>query len=280
VLFQCTHHHEIHDNLHNLENSIKSQEFKNFITQHAECSNINILPVLVKRKVTIKCNECRFVTNVITTNNIDRVRREILNCTTSSSNALNRAIPNHKTCQKHCQICPLIWKNDAVSDCKKTHYRLMSFNCQLKGVIYVIHCRKCNNNYVGMTTNKVKNRLASHLSNIANRKSTSVAKHFNSAGHVKTDIQVGIIDTAHNTIDLKLKEAHWIRTLQTIQNDINKKNEANSQIDYQLSAAATHFRHSKSCFPYLTDQILEITTLNLNSYKRIMIPKRRRPTRK
>jgi hypothetical protein len=117
--------------------------------------------------------------------------------------------------------------------------------------------------------------MAGHLASILNRKNTSIARHFNSQGHSTCDFKVAIMDHTLSKADLQIREAHWITQLQCVYLGINEKEEANYHLDYQVILLSRHFRHSKSCMPYLTHQIQNMKTMDLKIYKRIPLKKRK-----
>ena len=280
VLFQCDQHHEIHDSFKSINESIGSPQFKEFIAKHITCESINILPIDVTSEITVKCNQCIYSNKIITSKRTDRIKRELLTITNSKHQALNRPIPTHKNCGKKCITCQHTWKATSITSPQGINYRLKNFNCQLQNAIYIIHCQQCEMNYVGLTSNKLKCRISNHLSNIKNRKNTSIAKHFNSPSHSLNHLKIAIIDCSQNYQDLQIQEALWIYTLRTATAGINEKEEFHHQIDYESQLISQHFQHSIDCLPYFKEKITEVRTAHLSHYKRIMLPpkKRRRRT--
>ena len=70
-----------------------------------------------------------------------------------------------------------------------------TFTCNSSNIIYLISCKKCQFQYVGMTTQSLKNRFYNHKSYINNPKSnTLLSTHFNSFNHSFEDVSVQIID--------------------------------------------------------------------------------------
>jgi hypothetical protein len=122
--------------------------------------------------------------------------------------------------------------------------------------------------------------MSNHLSAINTWKDTSVAKHFMSHGHcVEEHFKIGIIDhTRGNIAHLKIREGFWIYTLQAVTKGINEKEEANQIMDYQILNHSKHFRHSKTCAPYLKFNLTAMMTDHLKAYKRTIIKPCRRIT--
>lgn len=97
-----------------------------------------------------------------------------------------------------------------------------SFCCDSSNLIYLITCRKCQKQYVGLTTKQLNVRINHHRTNIINKKQIYLCVHFNFPDHSIQDISVQAIDTiSHNTPnplqDLQKLEKYWIHTLKTIQ---------------------------------------------------------------
>lgn len=55
--------------------------------------------------------------------------------------------------------------------------------CQSTNIVYLIECKRCEEQYIGETSKSLKIRLGNHLSNIRCFKDTSVAEHFNQFDH-------------------------------------------------------------------------------------------------
>ena len=267
VLFTCPHHELLQDEFNNLEEATNSLAYTNFNLAHSHCGKCNLIPVQATHQVSIKCNECRFRANISTTKRKKDIECQLLNTCTCTRDALLRHPPTHDQCG--CNICKLVWQVESVRDHKGTTYRLLPFNCNKGNVIYIIHCSLCNSNYVGLTTNPIKQRMFNHLHNIKNWKNTSVAQHFMTAGHnIEDHFKVAIIDSSKVLIDLKLREGVWMHVLNTVSDGINLRDEMRRNMDYQSIIYAQHFKHSRTCLPYFTHRIQQITTLDLKPYKR------------
>jgi hypothetical protein len=48
---------------------------------------------------------------------------------------------------------------------------------------------------------------------------------------------------------------------------------------YRITALARHFHHSRTCAPYLTSNLMDVRTLNLNQYRRVMLNPKCPPVR-
>ena len=98
--------------------------------------------------------------------------------------------------------------------------------CKSENVIYLISCNKCKVQYVGLTTQEIKNRFSQHKSKIKhNSLNTFLCNHFNSKDHSYLDCNVQIIDYLENTSQLdkiaivkqlSQMENYWIKTLNSV----------------------------------------------------------------
>ena len=131
-------------------------------------------------------------------------------------------------CSK-CNFCRNHWKqtsrfNSLITGCNfkvpvKGHATRLT--CNSKNVIYLITCNKCEAQYVGLTSQKIKERIGQHIRHIKkNDLSTYLVRHFNNNDHDISDIRVNIIDyitdnkeSSHELMDL---ENYWIRTLNSV----------------------------------------------------------------
>jgi hypothetical protein len=182
-LFTCGTHDEMHDTSNSLTEAIESDEFLTFCYQHSTCGKINIIPIQAEFKILVKCTECTFKQQILSTKRVRRIECEIFNAVDTNRKALLREKPIHKLCSPKCKICTHLLPASTVTDERGTNYRLLPFNCKARNAIYVIVCTLCDKYYVGMTSTMLKQRISNHLSAIRNAKQTSTAKHFNSGAH-------------------------------------------------------------------------------------------------
>ena len=77
-------------------------------------------------------------------------------------------------------------KNHFTSTKTKTTYPIRhSFTCQSTNLIYLITCKKCNKQYVGLTTSKLNVRINHHRLNIINKKAIYI---YNNTSTLKTTL--------------------------------------------------------------------------------------------
>ena len=97
-----------------------------------------------------------------------------------------------------------------------------NFNCTSRNLIYLITCKKCHKQYVGLTTTQLNIRINHHRSNTLNHKRIYLCVHFNFPDHSLKDLSVQAIDTVPPNCQNSLKElqkleAYWIQALKTLQ---------------------------------------------------------------
>ena len=105
--------------------------------------------------------------------------------------------------------------------------------------MYGIQCQKCDKIvYVGKTERTVAERIKEHLADVRHKREKAVSFHFNSADHEITDFNLVIIEKcrAKSTFYRKVREVHWIETLNTVApSGLNKKTQLNIPWpDYQV----------------------------------------------
>ena len=97
-----------------------------------------------------------------------------------------------------------------------------NFSCISRNLIYLITCKKCHKQYVGLTTTQLNIRINHHRSNILNHKHIYLCVHFNFPDHSLEDLSVQAIDRVpddcQNYLDeLQKLEVYWIQVLKTLQ---------------------------------------------------------------
>ena len=144
------------------------------------------------------------------------------------------------TCNKtRCDLCKNFLVNSQTflsAQTGKTYSVRQKLSCNSANVIYLVHCKKCNLQYVGSTTtNRV--RFRNHKSSMkTNKKTCEVASHFNRTPHVLSDFTFQCIDqiqnsTSENTENLLItKEAYWSAQLFSLSPfGLNKRQEFHSK---------------------------------------------------
>ena len=89
--------------------------------------------------------------------------------------------------------------------------------CLSSNVIYLITCRKCQQQYVGETKRALKTCLLEHCGDTIHNRDKPVGRHFNKNGHSAADITIMAIDRPKAT-DYHLRlalDTSWIQKLKT-----------------------------------------------------------------
>ena len=112
--------------------------------------------------------------------------------------------------------CPLVDSNSTsgvfVSNASGT--------CTSENVVYVIECKKCGRQYIGETTQSLRQRFTQHRNNIiCGKNKTPLVRHFNSPGHSISDVSIKVLEKFDNDDAVKNNLLHfellWIKALNT-----------------------------------------------------------------
>ena len=96
-----------------------------------------------------------------------------------------------------------------------------SMTCTSENVVYLITYNKCGIQYVGETSQKLRNRLNNHRSSLKRLPNLYLYHHFSSDGHTVDDISIMPIEEIEhsdgaNVTSLRLeREDYWCRELCT-----------------------------------------------------------------
>ena len=106
--------------------------------------------------------------------------------------------PQKLTKCKSCNLCKFYLLDSPVFQ-SNTTFKSFTFSniepslsvCQYKNLIYLISCKKCSLQYVGLTTQTFRDRFNAHKSSIENNSlNTILCNHFNSNGHNISDLKI------------------------------------------------------------------------------------------
>ena len=92
-----------------------------------------------------------------------------------------------------------------------------SMNCVSENIVYLITCKRCGVQYVGETSQKLRNRLKNHRSSLKRLTSLYLYHHFSSDGLTVDNIAIMPIEeitpvNGVNVTSLRLKrEDYWCR---------------------------------------------------------------------
>ena len=136
----------------------------------------------------------------------------------------------HK-CNKNGRGCPMCFFVLEVRMMKATATRVIihikgELNCQTKGIIYCITCKRCMMQYIGTSKHSAQTRLSQHAGYIRNKNlSQPTGKHFNTRGHSLTDLSFVILERvmSDDVLLREERESHYIRTFNTKYKGLNIK---------------------------------------------------------
>lgn len=147
----------------------------------------------------------------------DRSNIALLQVLSSQSNTVKYEVTRCST--PRCKCCTAIVCDSSYSDFNNstTFYIEQNFNCNSHDIIYVIHCNKCNIQYVGQSSRKLKERLNNHRSDIICKKNTAIALHFNLPQHSVNNLRIMPISSLStlNTAERSKKELFFMKLLDT-----------------------------------------------------------------
>lgn len=128
--------------------------------------------------------------------------------------------------KRRCECC-LYFKpaSDFSSKHTLTEFTITGrLTCESANIVYLIECKKCEEQYVGETSRSLKTRLGNHVSNIRGYKDTAVAEHFNQIDHDgNLDLEITPIlqiqdqgSKVKNMLTRRKYETFFIRKLDTM----------------------------------------------------------------
>jgi len=127
-----------------------------------------------------------------------------------------------KRCGSNCLCCPLLNSSSTIDSItmNRSYFPIsadgIELNCVTKNVIYVVTCKKCELQYVGQTSRRLKDRALEHrLSIIKKSLNTYMVQHFTSSEHSVYDFSIQIAEIVDKTHEIADRELFWIRLLNT-----------------------------------------------------------------
>ena len=138
-----------------------------------------------------------------------------------------RELKGMKKCGKSCPTCPYVYKTKEIKIHNKKSWRIdKNVSCESYNIIYLLHCTKCGQNYIGTTGRQLKLRLAEHRGYIINQvTSKSTGAHWNLSGHSLDHLKVSVLEQVKsNDEDYRLeREKYFIRKFNTFNEGINRE---------------------------------------------------------
>ena len=97
-----------------------------------------------------------------------------------------------------------------------------NITCSSYNIIYLITCNKCYLQYVGKSSNQIRNRMNQHRYDIIDKTNT-LGEHFSSRGHSLSDFHfIAIEQVFGDEFIVGERERYWINKLKAIQHGLNK----------------------------------------------------------
>ena len=105
----------------------------------------------------------------------------------------------HSFCNHiQCRYCPLLNKTGTITSSvtDKEHKTMKNISCRSSNLIYAITCTKCNKQYVGQTSLRIKDRFVHHFRDISiNNTEKTVGRHFSQRNHRGTnDMSITVLE--------------------------------------------------------------------------------------
>ena len=149
-----------------------------------------------------------------------------------------------KKCNKiRCKTCEYIEETNQIHDRNNCPIALKDqLNCQSRNIIYRIQCSNCKISYIGATSQKLKDRINQHRSDIKRKQEKVIAIHFNEHCPNMTFFKVTPIEKVFRAVPetytwrgieercdqylLLKREQFWIKKLKTLEPfGLNKREE-------------------------------------------------------
>ena len=139
-----------------------------------------------------------------------------------------RKIPGMRKCNKNCKICPYVNSCKLVKSTytSKVVHLAREYHCQTKNLVYLVHCTKCNDQYIGETKKTLEDRFNQHLGYVDHRDfRQATGRHFNLPGHQKSHMSITVLESI-NTDDQayrKRRESEYIQQFNLKYKGMNRR---------------------------------------------------------
>ncbi len=182
----------------------------------------------------------KLMTDFIT--KLDKKGENPVKTSSSPPNLSEKNYDNHKKCHtfvkkaqrgfnfcnnNKCRFCPLLNKSGII-ECtfsNENFSTMKNVSCRSSNLIYCITCTVCHKQYVGQTSNRLRDRFQGHFSDIIrDDPDKSIPVHFNSNNHTGVkNMNITILEfikkppKSLQAISIRLKrEKHWTHLLHTL----------------------------------------------------------------
>ena len=126
----------------------------------------------------------------------------------------------------HFPICPYVQTGKSIKATftKEVVTLSKSFDCKTTNIVYIVGCKKCNNQYIGQTYKSLEDRFKQHLGYVVNN-TQATGQHFNSPGHNSSHMTISVLEKVHQISKLhrEQRESHWIERFNLKYKGMNKK---------------------------------------------------------
>ena len=140
----------------------------------------------------------------------------------------SREVKGMVKCGKSCPACPYIHSGREIKINQRETWKInRKVSCDTFNCVYLIHCEKCGQNYIGETGRLLKNRFSDHRGYITNQVlSVSTGNHFNLPGHSLAHVKVTILEQVKKTDIMyrKEREKYFINKFNTFHEGLNREN--------------------------------------------------------
>ena len=135
------------------------------------------------------------------------VKSKLLTIPGTGSSTVPTVPPGLVPCKRpRCKTCNVVSPTAKINGPKITWEIRGSFSCTTTDCIYAIHCKLCNQLYIGETKRRLADRTTEHLRSITlNTPGLPVAQHFNQPNHSVNNFEVCIVTSGFSS-DVARKE--------------------------------------------------------------------------
>ena len=129
--------------------------------------------------------------------------------------------------QPGCNICPFVkvGKQIVSTNTGKIVQITHSCFCDTTGIVYIIKCSKCSEEYIGQTGRTLSTRFGEHLGYVRNKTNDPTGVHFNLPGHNSSHMEVSVLEKVYvrSKAIREARESLWIREFESEIRGMNKK---------------------------------------------------------
>ena len=187
------------------------------------------------------------------------IRDKLIRAKLPSKTRPKRRIPGMKRCNKNWKICPYVNQCKVVKATYSDKVVQISreYNCQTANLVYLVHCLKCKNQYVGETGQTLCRRFGQHLGYVDNKDfKQATGRHFNLPGHCKSHMSITVLESIKSNDEAyrKRRESHYIEQFNLKYKGMNKKRwhiaNCNEIFFIHLGTETYYLNFNFNCYDY------------------------------